>query len=266
MRRRLFPAMMLAASILGASVPAGAEPVTIRVAGSTTLQPLLEEAAKLYSAAHPDVSIVVVGGGSKAGLALLREAATDVAMTDSAPPENEGFVDHDVALLGLALVVHPGTGITRISAKQVRDAFSGAIKNWRAIGGNDVPVVPVDRSPSLVAHAIFAGLFMGGAPVSADAQLADASDAAARLVAQTPGAISYVVSKNVSFEGVTPLALDGAPPSEEAILAGSYRFWTYEHLVTLKQPTTAQSRFFAFVATQRALLKKFGFIAVKQAR
>lgn len=241
----------------------GAEPVTITIAGSTTLQPFVEEAAKQYSAAHPDVTFVVRGGGSRAGLDQVRDASADVAMTDSGPPADSGLIDRTVAALGLALIVNADAGISKLTSRQVQDIFAGHITNWKAVGGNDRPIAVIDRSPGLIVHAIFARTFMNGAAVTAALQYADSSLAALTQVGMTPGSISYVLPRGLQLGSVVPVAIDGVAPTDENIMAGTYHFWTYEHLVTARTPTLGVSRFFAFLETQRALLRKFGFVAVK---
>lgn len=246
----------------GGASPA-AQPVTIRIAGSTTLLPLVRDAAAAYSATHPEVAFVVSGGGSRAGLDRLRDSSVDVAMTDSAPPADSGLVDQTVAALTLAIIANPDAGIAKLTTPQIRDIFGGAVTNWKAVGGSDRPIALVDRSPGLLVHTIFTHAFMDKTAVTKTVRYADSSQAALTQVSSTPGAVSYVVTRGLALASVVPIAIDGTAPSDANTMAGTYHFWTYEHFVTARAPTLDVSRFFAFLETQRALLHKHGFIAVE---
>src|SRR5690242_276483 len=55
---------------------------TLHIAGSTALQPLLEQASKDFHSRNPQVVMDVQGGGSIAGLNLLSDQKVDVAASD----------------------------------------------------------------------------------------------------------------------------------------------------------------------------------------
>ncbi|HEY2594028.1 MAG TPA: substrate-binding domain-containing protein, partial [Chloroflexota bacterium] len=54
----------------------------ITIAGSSALQPLIDQAAKSYQAANPNVQITVSAGGSGAGRSGACQGSLDIGMSD----------------------------------------------------------------------------------------------------------------------------------------------------------------------------------------
>jgi len=77
-----------------------------------------------------------------------------------------------------------------------------------------------------------------------------------------PGAIAYGNRAALQAAGVRLISIAGVAPTDENILRGAYRFWAYEHLVTNGPASPALSRFLAFLETNTALLRQFGFVRI----
>ena len=45
-----------------------------------------------------------------------------------------------IAIDGLAIVVHPGNPVDSLTTTQLARLFAGEIRNWRELGGQDLPV------------------------------------------------------------------------------------------------------------------------------
>src|SRR5215475_909769 len=95
---------------------------TVRIAGSTALQPLLVQAGKDFHSRNPQVTIDVQGGGSLAGLDLLYDQKVDVAASDvyanlsQAPDRN--VTDYLVAASIFAIILNPAIPLTTLTADQ----------------------------------------------------------------------------------------------------------------------------------------------------
>ena len=72
-----FAALVLTAC--GSAEVAPAEPVTLRIAGSTSLRPTLNDLAAAYQAGHPQTVVEVLGGGTAIGIQALRGQEIDLA-------------------------------------------------------------------------------------------------------------------------------------------------------------------------------------------
>ena len=234
----------------------------LTVAGSTALLPLVKQAAQDYQSAHPSVRISVAGGGSRVGLTQAAQKGVDIGDSDIAPgPGQPDLVDHKVAVVIFAVIVHPSTGITSLTKRQIGDIFAGKITNWKQVGGADRPVTLVNRPKSSGTRAVFVALLMGGQQPTETALTQDSSGTVVTTVAQTPGAISYVSTGYLRNAQVTAVKIDGTEPTSSAVRSGRYAFWSYEHMVTPGPPPKAVADFIAFVAGDRPLLHRVGFLA-----
>jgi phosphate transport system substrate-binding protein len=260
----------LAAALLGVSLVANAVPAfadtTITIAGSTALLPLVKDAANIYQQAHPDVKISVSGGGSGSGIAQVAARAVQIGDSDITAPAHPELHDNRVAVIGFAVVVHPGAGVKNLSKKQLQDIFAGKVANWKELGGPDQKLVVINRPRSSGTRAVFAKTVMGGVPINESSLTEDATGTVVSVVKQTPGAISYAAFSGTRGAGLTELAVDGVEPTDDNIIHGKYPIWSYEHMFTLGPPTGEVSRFIAFVQSNSALVKKDGFILIRDMR
>src|SRR5947209_12525006 len=185
----------LAALVLGSAVIAGAAPAsadtTITIAGSTALLPLVKDAAGAYQDAHKDVKISVSGGGSGTGINQVAAKAVDIGDSDIAAPQHPELHDSRVAVVGFALITHPGVNVKNLSKQQIRDIFSGKVANWKEVGGADQKIVVVNRPRSSGTRAVFSKTVMGGVPINESGLTEDATGTVVSVVKQTPGAVSY---------------------------------------------------------------------------
>ena len=121
----------------------------VTVKGSDTEVNLVQELAEQFMENDPNISLTITGGGSGYGIASLINQKTDIA--NSSRPLNEKekqLIEKQnikvypviFAQDAIAVIVHPNTKITELSLENVGKIFRGEIKNWKELGGSDVPV------------------------------------------------------------------------------------------------------------------------------
>jgi phosphate transport system substrate-binding protein len=260
--RAALAATLLGFSAAATSVPAFAD-TTITIAGSTALLPLVKDAAAAYQAAHPDVKINVSGGGSGTGINQVAAKAIDIGDSDILAPSHPELHDNRVAVVGFAVIVNSGVTVKNLSKKQLQDIFSGKAANWKDVGGSDQKIVVVNRPRNSGTRAVFAKTLMGSVPISESGLTEDATGTVVSVVKQTPGAISYAALSGTRGSGLTELSIDGVAPADDNIVTGKYPVWSYEHMFTNGPPTGEISRFIAFVQGHGELVRKDGFILIR---
>ena len=62
---------------------------------------------------------------------------------------------YQVALDGIAVIVHPESKVDNLTIQQVSDIFSGKIKNWKSVGGADMPITLYGRENSSGTYEFF---------------------------------------------------------------------------------------------------------------
>jgi len=121
----------------------------IQIKGSDTEVNLVQRLAEVYMEHHPEVYIAVTGGGSGTGIAALINKKTDIAnlSREMTPEEIKRAIKNGVnpvkwviAMDGISVIVNAKNPVNKLTLKQISQIFSGKIKNWREVGGENIPI------------------------------------------------------------------------------------------------------------------------------
>jgi len=238
------------------------EPGSISIAGSTALLPLVKQAAVEYQAKRPNVKIGVAGGGSMTGITQVAQKAIDIGDSDISPVNQPSLVDHRVAVVAFAVIVNPKTLVKALTTAQIRSIFTGKTTNWNQAGGANQQITIINRPRSSGTRAVFVQNIMGGRQPSEGGLTQDSSGTVATIVAQTPGAVSYVAIGYVKPGQQVAVSIGGVAPTDANVETGKYKFWSYEHMFTNGQSSAQVADFINFVKSDTPLLKKLHFIPV----
>ncbi len=150
--------------------PLYAAATTIKIAGSTTLLPILSEAAKQYRITHPDLSLTVSGGGSGMGVANIERGTIDIGMASRPLSEREAErlgdsidvipVARDAVAIAVSKAVYE-SGVRELSLAQIAAIYRGEIRNWRELGGQDAKILVIDKEASRGTRHVFASVVLG---------------------------------------------------------------------------------------------------------
>ena len=261
-RNAALAALLLGFSVVATSAPAFAD-TSITIAGSTALLPLAKDAAAAYQGQHPDVKISVSGGGSGTGINQVAAKAVDIGDSDILAPTHPELHDNRVAVIGFAVVTHPGVSVKNLTKAQIQDIFSGKATNWSQVGGPDQKIVVINRPRSSGTRAVFTKALMGKVPINESGLTEDATGTVVSVVKQTPGAISYAAFSGTKGAGLNELSIDSVAPTDDNIVVGKYPVWSYEHMFTVGPQTGDISRFIAFVQSSSDLVRKNNFILIR---
>jgi len=243
-----------------------AKTTKIVATGSTALQPLVEQAGQEYQNEHANVTINVQGGGSGAGLSQVAKGSVNIGNSDLFAQEQngldtKGLVDHKVAVVGMAPVVNKDAGVTNVSKAQLVKIFQGKITNWKEVGGKSEKITVVNRAQGSGTRATFEKWGLSNAKV-ATSQEQDSNGTVQKIVATTPGAVSYLAFSYVK-QNLQPLSIDNVKPTEANVANNKWKIWAYEHMYTKGQPKGELSDFLTYMTSksvQGSLVKKLGYI------
>lgn len=241
---------------------------TVTMAGSTSMEKLANAAAESFMEANQGVTVTAEFTGSSAGVESVIAGSVDIGNASRELKDSEkeaGIVENIVAIDGIAVVVDSANTVTGLTKQQLTDIYTGAVKNWSEVGGEDGVIIVVGREAGSGTRGAFEEL-LEVEDACAYANELDSTGAVMAKVASTPGAIGYV-SLDVIDDSVTAVALEGVEPTVENIKAGSY-FLSRPFVMATKGEIAEQSEavqaWFAYFASEegREVITSVGLITV----
>ncbi|MCB2193774.1 MAG: phosphate ABC transporter substrate-binding protein, partial [Deltaproteobacteria bacterium] len=210
------------------------------------------------------------GDGIKAvidGTADIGDASRDMKKKEIKLAEEKGVSPKKftVALDCIVPVVNPANPVKDLSLAQLKDIYTGKIKNWKAVGGMDKTIVVVSRDSSSGTFEVWNKRVLGKkARVRPDAQLQASNGAVAQAVAGNKYAIGYVGIGylNPKLKGLT---VGGVAASAKTAMDKSYPIARGLYMFTNGEPKGKVGNFIAFVMGDEGqkIAKEEGFVPVK---
>ena len=271
--------------ILAAFLVPFASSATLRVTGSTTVNPVIVEAASLLAQSNGPSFQLDTLGGSSGGIAALADGRADVAMSsrpilasDRTKYLGAEFQLHPIALDAVALVVSRDVwdgGIRALSRNQVRQIYEGTITNWKMLGGPDRAIVFFNKEPGRGTWEVFARWLYGDSAAAPLVSLLEvgSNEEARNKVAATRGAITQLSAAWADGNKTMALALrdpDGGfvEPSAHNVRSGDYPVRRYLYLITDGAPSPEVQALLDFILSPpgQAIVERHGFQALASPR
>lgn len=203
-----------------------------------------------------NVRVFVRAGGSVVGLEDLKTGKIDLAASCKKPEEHSKEFQHiQVAWDALVAVVHKSNPIDEISLKDIRGIFSGEIKNFKQIKGNDSEIKVFISNPkkglSGVGQSTIDLMLQGENYIKDKNMFFLASTAIVeQMVENTLEGFAVTGYSSAKNRNVKMLAIDGVYPTKENIKNGRYPFKRPLYLVLPKEPTAHAKRFVEFALSR----------------
>ncbi len=254
-----------AAGSSGTSAPAASSGTLsgkLTIAGSSALQPLIDQAAKNFQTTNKDVQITVSAGGSGAGRTGACSGSLDIGMSDVPLTTQEvsslncsDAVSTAVAVEAFAVAANPkGPGsVKALTEEQMQGIFGGTITNWSQVGGDNQQVVLINRLKGSGTRQSMANYLYDGddTKFAVGASEEDNSQTVANTVGQTPGAVSYLGLAFLNGPGITTMGIqDGSnvlTPTHDTVAAGKWPIGGPGLAITKSAATALQAAFLTYL-------------------
>lgn len=177
--------------------------------------------------------------------------------------------EHILAIDSVVAITHRSNPVQQLTSDQMADVYSGKIRNWSELGGEDVPIVLIGRQETSGTATTFYRHIFGETndwQFAPGIQIAENSNEVAALVNDNPGAVGFV---GYAFQrGAKPLTLVnqcGLPMTPDSFSAktGEYELQSRLYLYNRADIADAQAKqFLAYSMSDAAdvMIAKAGFI------
>lgn len=221
------------------------------LAGSTSVQPFVEMVAEKYMEEHPDLRVIVQGGGSTAGVQAVREGAAAIGMSSRHLTAQEtDLTPITLARDGIAVIVHPSNGVGNLTVEEVREIFGGRIRDWKKVGGKPGRIWLVTREEGSGTRGAFKELVMHKTQIVPEAIVQDSNGSVRAVIADFPMGIGYV-SLGLVDESVKALRIDGVVASRDNVKNKSYRLVRPFLFLVKGEPQPQAKQFIDYVLSER---------------
>jgi phosphate transport system substrate-binding protein len=229
-------------------------PASLRIDASTVARPLLTLLMAEYRARHPRDTVVVMTAlaGDNAIVGVTSGLADVTALTqelNDGELRSLGLSRHAIARTALVFGVNPGVPVDNVTREQLCGIYSGAIENWRELGGPDLPIKAGIPMPRGGARPIAALRCAEGFRYGAHVQLIDPPSSMGDAIATTPGGIGLTDADVAARHPgrIKVLSVDGVAPTAENTASGKYFLTRTIWLVTKAQPRKIVTRLLRFI-------------------
>jgi phosphate transport system substrate-binding protein len=247
-----------------------------KIKGSDTMLPLSQKEVESYMKKNPTAKLTVTGGGSGVGIAALIDGSTDICMSSRAMKMDEklkmqdagrAFKEVIVAYDALSVIVNPGNKVDQLTREQLEGIFTGKIKNWKEVGGEDLVIVAYSRESSSGTYEFFKDHVLLKKNYATTVLSMASTGAIVQSVSQTKGAIGYI---GMAYENKTVKALKVSfdkgktyiAPSMETAKNKTYPITRplYYYYLTTKEKEVKPYIDYVLSAEGQAIVKQVGYV------
>jgi phosphate transport system substrate-binding protein len=206
------------------------------VKGSDTMLNLTQRLAEAFSAASPDATVSVAGGGSGVGINAVVNNEVQIGNASRAIKSKEissarangvNPVEYAIAVDGLCVITNSSNPVKRLTVAQLGDIYRGKVKDWSEVGGPKKKVSLYGRQPNSGTFVFFREMAVKAEYAQSMRQMNGNSQIVEGVKADE-GGIGYVGVGYVKDGGinVVELSSDGAsyssPLDKTAVESGTY--------------------------------------------
>lgn len=252
---------------------------SISISGSTTVQPISQEAANQFMKLYPKVQVSVAGGGSGAGIKAAGSGQVDIGESSRVITESEFLLYPKLVVAGIAkdsiaVVINPAlTGVTDLTFEQVAKIFGGEITNWKDVGGPDHAINVYTREAGSGTLGTFNEYFMTptagpstGAwkrTIAATASVKPSNGEMKTAVSSDPYGVAYI-SLGFVDSSIKALKLNNIEATIDNVNSGKYPVQRVLWIFTNGQPSTLDKAFIDYLLSPagQKIVQDMGYIAI----
>ena len=252
--KKIISLFALAIALVCVLTACGGNKETVTTDGSTSMNKVIGALGEAFQS-DSGITVTYNATGSGAGIQAVLEGRCDIGLASRDLKDEEkakGLEGTVLAYDGIAIIVNPENPVNDLDLKTIAKIYTGEIKNWKEIGGNDAEIVLIGREAGSGTRDGFESITDTEDKCAYRQELTSTGDVIT-TVASNPNAIGYASLASVKGT-VKALKIDGVTASEETIKNGTYVVQRPFVLVTKTDVTLSESAqsFFNFITSEAA--------------
>jgi phosphate transport system substrate-binding protein len=253
---------ILAAVLVAITGTAHAEDLTYD--GATTIgKRIMLEAAPAFESKTGNKFVKIELNGTGKGLKAALAGQVSVAGVSRSLTKDELAQKPYFEVIGydaLGVFVNEKNPVKVLTKAQLKAIYTGKIKNWKEVGGRDLPIVACSESPTGGRATVdaFKNMVLDGEAFGPLKEVDDASDCV-KAAAKDPAVVGAATMAYAEV-GARVLPVDGVKPTPDDVRAGNYLLSRPLLLVAKGKPAGALKAFVAFMLSpegQKIVAKSF---------
>lgn len=241
--------LSLSAAVVGAEE-------TLKVFGTGESQEVVRALGRHFETLHPGVKVDVPDSiGSGGGIKALQKGVTDLARTGRPlkDAEKPGLTEILFGKTPIVFATHPSvTGVKELTTDQIKGIYTGAINNWKEVGGPDAKIYPTSREVGDSGRIVLEASMPGFKDLKMVSKDFFSSAEAVKGVKDNELTIGYLSLASAQGQGLNILKLDGKDSTPKADGTVDYPYLAPFFLVRNETPIPLASQFIDFVLSPEA--------------
>lgn len=227
----------------------------LKVAGSTSVYPMIRNIAAAYMAEYPDDQIRIQAWDSGVGIQALLDGRVDVAASSRYLRDDElslamkmgiHLVPFQIAHDCIIPVVNRSNPVENLSIDQLRDIYTGKATNWSAFGGDDLSIHAISREPTSGTYDVWNSKIYQYSPPGQHVAMLPSNYDVMAAVSNNRSAIGYIALGYLNAY-VKPLSINGTYGSTHMAKSGKYHLSRPLFLFTRGWPKNEAMNFINYV-------------------
>ena len=134
-----------------------------------------------------------------------------------------GLKETIIAYDGIVVVTHPSNKVGDLTIEEVKDIFTGKVKNWKQLGGDDMEIVVVSREDGSGSRDAFQEIVgYSSSELIKSALIASGNGNIKNTVATNKHAVGFISFEYID-DTVQPVKINGVEATTKNVLNQSYR-------------------------------------------
>ena len=244
---------------------------SLSIAGSTTIQPISQQAANQFMTLHPNVQVSVAGGGSGAGIKAAGTGTADIGESSRNILPAEYLLYPTLNLFpiakdSVAIVVNPSlSNVTDLTFQQTAQIYAGQITNWKQVGGPDHSIDLYTREAGSGTLDAFNTFWMTplSLQIAGTASVKPSNGEMKTAVASDPYGIAYI-SLGFVDSSIRALKLGGVEPTIANVNSGTYTPQRVLFVFTKGSPSPLAKVFIDFLQSSQGqqIVQQNGYMPI----